>query len=446
MTGYQGGALEAIVVRILRREFAVAMRLDAAGPVAPITAPRVPCQLYVHVPFCESLCPFCSFHRVEYREDKSRSYFKSVQRELRLYRDRGFQFRDVSIGGGTPTVNPGELLETIRLIRSFWDIRSLSVETHPNDLTPHVLDGLQSARVDRLSVGVQSFDDVLLRAMGRVHAHESAAAIVGRLAAARGRFATLNVDMIFNFAGQSVQSLERDLAILRELAVDQISFYPLMTAPSAARRMQGSLGAADPARRIALYQQILAGLRPHYEPSSAWCFTRASAQSIARPIDEYITQSDDYVGVGSGAFSYVDGRLYSTTFSLNRYRALIEGGASGVTGCRTFTRKQRMRYDLLVKLFGLALPYAYIDAKYGRSFRWRMSPELTALRVSGLTRHDPDAIRLTDRGMAVWIVMMAEFFTAVNAFRDQMRRHIRLEWPGPSASRPTAIAPRRFAS
>jgi coproporphyrinogen III oxidase-like Fe-S oxidoreductase len=163
---YQGGALEAIVVRILRRELAVAKRLDAAGPVAPITAPRAPCQLYVHMPFCESLCPFCSFHRVEYREDKSRSYFKSVRRELRLYRYRGFQFRDVSIGGGTPTVNPGELLKTIRLIRSFWDIRSLSVETHPNDLTPHVLDGLQSARVDRLSVGVQSFDDVLCAPWG----------------------------------------------------------------------------------------------------------------------------------------------------------------------------------------------------------------------------------------------------------------------------------------
>ena len=442
MTESRGGAtwFKAQLMRTLRREFALVMRFDAAVPAAPIAAPSAACQLYVHVPFCESLCPFCSFHRVQYREEKSRVYFEMLRREIRLYRDRGFTFGDVYVGGGTPTVNPRELIETLRLIRSCWPIRTLSVETNPNHLRPQVLDALQGAGVNRLSVGVQSFDDTLLRAMRRYEPYGGGAQIAARLAAIRGRFPTLNVDMIFNFAAQSLQSLERDLAMVRELEVSQVSFYPLMTAASTSRRMEKQLGVAEPGREFEFYGRILERLRPDYQPSSAWCFSRAAPGGGPRPIDEYVTQQDDYVGVGSGAFSYVGGRMYSTTFSLNRYRERIEAGESGITGCKVLTLRQRMRYDFLVRLFGLSLPHAFIAAKYGRSFWWRMAPELAAMRLIGATRCDTDAIRLTERGMYCWMVLMSEFFTAVNAFRDQMRLHIRAEAPHPVGMDPGQAA------
>ncbi len=442
MTESRGGAtwFKAQLMRTLRREFALVMRFDAAVPAAPIAAPSAACQLYVHVPFCESLCPFCSFHRVQYREEKSRVYFEMLRREIRLYRDRGFTFGDVYVGGGTPTVNPRELIETLRLIRSCWPIRTLSVETNPNHLRPQVLDALQGAGVNRLSVGVQSFDDTLLRAMRRYEPYGGGAQIAARLAAIRGRFPTLNVDMIFNFAAQSLQSLERDLAMVRELEVSQVSFYPLMTAASTSRRMEKQLGVAEPGREFEFYGRILERLRPDYQPSSAWCFSRAAPGVGPRRIDEYVTQQDDYVGVGSGAFSYVGGRMYSTTFSLNRYRERIEAGESGITGCKVLTLRQRMRYDFLVRLFGLSLPHAFIAAKYGRSFWWRMAPELAAMRLIGATRCDTDAIRLTERGMYCWMVLMSEFFTAVNAFRDQMRLHIRAEAPHPVGMDPGQAA------
>ncbi len=436
MTQWCGGApwFKAPFMRILRREFAIVTRFDDSVPAAPIAAPSAPCQLYVHVPFCESLCPFCSFQRVRYREDKARVYFEMLRREIRLYRDRGFIFADVYVGGGTPTVSPRELGETLRLIRACWPIRTLSVETNPNHLRPDVLDVLQSAGLDRLSVGVQSFDDALLRAMKRYEPYGSGTQIAARLAAARGRFPTLNVDMIFNFAQQSRESLERDLAIVRDLDVDQVSFYPLMTSASTARPIEKNLGIADPGRAFEYYGRILERLRPAYEPSSAWCFSRAASGPGPRSIDEYVTQQDEYVGVGSGAFSYVGGRMYSTTFSLNRYRERIAAGESGITDCKVLTLKQRMRYDFLVRMFGLSLPYAFIAAKYGRSFWWRMAPELAAMRLIGAIRFDPDAIRLTERGMYCWMVMMSEFFTAVNTFRDQMRLRIRTEGRRPAAA------------
>lgn len=408
---------------VLRREYAAAMRFaeEEAG-WAPPAAPARPCQLYVHVPFCEVLCPFCSFHRVRYRAEKTARYFDALRREIRLYHDAGFRFGDVYVGGGTPTVEPEQLLATLELVRSLSPVRTISIETNPNHLEPATLQRYRAAGVTRLSVGVQSFDDGLLRAMERLEKYGSGAEIRGRLAAARGIFPTLNVDMIFNLPGQTLAMLDRDLDWLRELDVDQVSFYPLMTAPTARHKMAKTMGQSDPALRHPMFERILDRLLPRYRPSSAWCFSRGSGM-----FDEYIIDQDDYVGVGSGAFSFVGGAMYSTTFSLNHYCRRVEEGHTGVTNRRVLSARERMRYDYLVRLFGGELERDAIAARHGWRFWIALAPELVAMRAIGATRHDADAIRLTRRGLYCWVLMMAEFFNAVNAVREQMRDHIRAE-------------------
>jgi coproporphyrinogen III oxidase-like Fe-S oxidoreductase len=408
---------------VLQREYASAMRFaeDDVAEVMP-AAPAGPCQLYVHVPFCEVLCPFCSFHRVRYNESKTKRYFDALRREIRHYHDLGFRFSDVYVGGGTPTVNPDELLETLALVRSLSPVRGMSIETNPNHLQPDTLVRYRDAGVTRLSVGVQSFDDGLLAGMDRLEKYGSGAVIRERLAAAHGVFPTLNVDMIFNLPGQTLAMLDRDIDALLELGMDQVSFYPLMTARSARHKMQKSMGEADESLRHVMYERVLERLMPAYRASSAWCFTRGEGM-----FDEYIIDEDDYVGVGSGAFSYVGGQMYSTTFSLNHYCRRVEGGQSGITQRRTLGLKERMRYDFLVRLFGGTLKREYIAERYGPAFWLRMAPELLAMRALGATRHDPDALRLTRRGMYCWVLMMAEFFNSVNDVREQMREHIRAE-------------------
>jgi len=408
---------------LLQREYAAAMRFaeDDAFDVMP-AAPAGPCQLYVHVPFCEVLCPFCSFHRVRYNESKTKRYFDALRREIRHYHDLGFRFSDVYVGSGTPTVNPDELLETLALVRSLSPVRTMSIETNPNHLQPDTLARYRDAGVTRLSVGVQSFDDGLLAGMDRLEKYGDGDLIRERLATAHGIFPTLNVDMIFNLPGQSLDLLDADLSALLALDVDQVSFYPLMTAPTARHKMEKSMGRSDPRVRHEMYERILDRLTPGYRPSSAWCFSRGQGM-----FDEYIIDQDDYVGVGSGAFSYVGGAMYSTTFSLNHYCRRVEGGQNGITQRHELGLKERMRYDFLVRLFGGELRRDYIEKRYGRAFALRMAPELLAMRLLGATQHDADAIRLTRRGMYCWVLMMAEFFNAVNDVREQMREHIRAE-------------------
>jgi menaquinone C8-methyltransferase len=408
---------------VLRREYSAAMRFteDDHAEVMP-AAPTAPCQLYVHVPFCEVLCPFCSFHRVRYNPSKTQRYFDALRREIGLYHDAGFRFGDLYVGGGTPTVDAGELIETLEFVRSLSPVRSISIETNPNHLQPETLQRYRAAGVTRLSVGVQSFDDGLLARMERLQKYGDGAHIRQRLEAARGIFPTLNVDMIFNLPGQTLAMLEHDLAELQALGMDQVSFYPLMTARNARHKMDKSMGLSDPRLRHAMYQRILQRLLPKYRPASAWCFSRNEGM-----FDEYIIDQDDYVGVGSGAFSYVGGTMYSTTFSLNHYFHRVESGRSGITQRRALGRKERMRYDFLVRLFGGELRHEQVSKRYGRAFAWMMAPELAAMRLLGATCHDADAIRLTQRGMYCWVLMMAEFFNAVNDVREQMREHVRAE-------------------
>jgi menaquinone C8-methyltransferase len=413
---------ERLLLPYFRRQSRRAMNFDAGEPGMP-TPPRDGAAfLYVHVPFCPVLCPFCSFHRVKFREDKAERYFGALRREIEAYRDAGFRFTGVYVGGGTPTVVPAELVQTLQLIRDSFPVKEVSVETNPSDLTDEVLSQLVDAGVDRLSVGVQSFDDNLLREMERYEKYGSSAEILARLDAAAGRFPTLNVDMIFNLPHQTPAVLDADLATVQACGANQVSFYPLMTSDAVKKKMTARMGRLDRGRVRQYYERILERLQPEFRASSAWCFTRGG-----QGIDEYIVEAGDYVGIGSGAFSYVNGTMYSATFSLNAYADRLGRGLPAITRSRRMSLKDQMRYDLLVRLFGLRLDDDWLERRYGRSFFWRLAPEMTALNLLGAVRRDRRGWQLTERGMYLWVLMMSAFFESVNVFREGMRHNIRAE-------------------
>ncbi|MDD5686529.1 MAG: coproporphyrinogen III oxidase family protein [Elusimicrobia bacterium] len=378
-----------------------------------------PCYLYVHIPFCKVLCPYCSFHRISFNENEAKHYFKALRAEIRHYHKHGYMFSDVYIGGGTPTVAPSELHETLILLRSLFPDCKISVETNPDDLHDDILNILKNAGVVRLSVGVQSFDDDLLQQMGRYEKYGSGEKTIARLKTVQGKFQTLNVDMIINQPNQTKYSLQRDIDILMNLKIDQISFYPFMVPESVRTKVLRTMGVTNQVRLRKYYEIILNNMVPAYKASSAWCFSRNSLM-----IDEYIINCDDYIGVGSGAFSYVDGVMYSTTFSLKQYISRIECGLSGITRKKVLTLKQRMCYDFIIKFFGLSLDREYIMRKYGLKFWFMMFPEYIIIRMMGGIRNEGRLFRLTKYGMYLWIRIMSEFFNTVNTFREKMRLQI----------------------
>jgi coproporphyrinogen III oxidase-like Fe-S oxidoreductase len=126
---------------------------DAEGlsvPEAPATNEHA--LLYVHIPFCESLCPYCSFHRFVFEERLARDYYKALMREISMYRERGYRFSGMYVGGGTPTILLEPLLELIHTAREELGVQEISIETNPNHVCPSHLEPLSKAGVNRLSV------------------------------------------------------------------------------------------------------------------------------------------------------------------------------------------------------------------------------------------------------------------------------------------------------
>jgi coproporphyrinogen III oxidase-like Fe-S oxidoreductase len=388
-------------------------------------------MLYAHVPFCEKLCPYCSFNRFPFEEETAHAYFDALRKEMRMVSDLGYDFESMYVGGGTPTIMIDELCETIDLARELFSITDVSCETNPNHLIKPIVDKL-NGRVQRLSVGVQSFDDGLLRQMQRFEKYGSGYEILERLqnVVASGVFDTLNADMIFNFPAQDEDMLIRDLAFILESGVNQVTFYPLMASPSVERSLAETVGRVDYSREERFYRVISEGLtggaHPAYKFGSAWTFNRCDNDFLncgsVGLIDEYVVDYEEYPAIGSGGMSYLDGGLYVNTFSVREYIERINSGRLSVMGKSRFNKTDRMRYRYMMQLFGLRLDKYEWRRDFGCDVANGVPAEYLFLRsVGAFAKDTPDEITLSAKGRYLLVALMRQFFIGVNGVRDKAR-------------------------
>jgi coproporphyrinogen III oxidase-like Fe-S oxidoreductase len=391
-------------------------------PVLPPPASGGKYSLYIHIPFCEMLCPYCSFNRFSYRETLARQYFTDLRVEMGMVADLGYRFDTLYIGGGTPTILIDELVALIDRARKLFGIREVSCETNPNHLVPEITGQLEG-RVDRLSVGVQSFDPVILKAIGRLDKFGPPGLTLERINKVAPRFPTFNVDMIFNFPGQSEESIQRDIEMIASSAANQTTFYPLMVSRSVERSI-GSMGRYDTRNELPLYRMIQDRLSRHFKPESVWTFTRHEQHLI----DEYIASGEEYLGIGSGSFSYLDGSLYVNTFSLSGYHQACSAGQFPLAGRKAYSHADRMRYRFLMQFFNRRLDRAKFQEDFGRRVESGLWKEMAFMHLFGaIGSGDDSSLELDfDRDYLI-VVMMREFFNHVNQLRDQARRALSQE-------------------
>ncbi len=380
--------------------------------------------LYAHVPFCERLCTYCSFNRFLYEEARTRGYFKRLRRELHTIADLGYDFPSLYIGGGTPTILLDELCETIDLARElFPGIKEVSTETSPNHLTPDLVSALDG-RVQRLSCGAQSFDDSLLHEMDRYAKYGDGQATFEKFCAVADSFPSFNIDMIFNFPKQDEKSLLRDIELLKATGCNQTTFYPLMASPLRRRQMRENIGKIDYKREKYYYDIITESMQPEFQNTSAWTFSKDPDAMI----DEYIVNYPEYVGVGSGSQSFLDGVMYTSTFSLSDYFNRVDAGkCTIVKRGKTYSRKAQMRYRFVTDLFGLRLDKKKFKADFGMPVELALPLELTFMKlVGGIAKNDENEILVTDMGRYMVLVMMRETLAVSNDSRDRARADLPL--------------------
>lgn len=379
--------------------------------------------LYAHIPFCKTLCSYCTFHRFLFKEHKAREYFVNLRKEMDYVKALGYDFTSMYIGGGTTTILEDELIRTIEHARTlFPGIKEVSCETDPLQIATPTFRNLKGL-VDRMSIGVQSFNDDILKMIERYDKFGSGALIYERLQEALELFPTTNVDMIFGFRGQDLEMLQRDMDLLVELNPRQITTYPLMVTSQTRKSVKQTI-AAKGIELADQYAVIMNTLGTHYRQLTSWTFGRTHDEGF----DEYVVDHDEYLGVGSGAFSFLGSSLYVNTFSLRRYNERIKEGKTGVERRRQFDKHAVLQYRLLLGLFSARLSRKYFREVHGVDLDKALFKEMLGLRIAGAIKdnpEDPDNLIVTDAGKFLGLVMMKAFYSGMDNVRAELRKPLR---------------------
>ena len=377
--------------------------------------------LYMHVPFCVMFCPYCSFNKFTYTKEASVKYFKRLKEELLHVKSLGYEFNYLVIGGGTPLIDDEELISAIELAKKLFNIGHVSCESDPNHIEVETVKKLVGL-VDRLSIGVQTFDDALLKKLGRYDKFGSGDVVYEKIDKMLGILPMTSVDLIFNFPTQTKEGLLYDLDMLQKLNPEQTSIYPLMTSSMTKNKVKSSLGKFSMDNEYIYFQLIKDTLKQSYPAQHGWSFSKVDT----RMIDEYVIDNEEYVGIGSGAFSFLNETLYLNEFALDKYDELIATKHSAVIKERTFPRKSQMYYRMMVDLFNNKLSKKRFENTFGISINKALNKELAMLKFAKAIQEDESFITTTEFGSYLFMMMMKEFYMGMDIIRATERKKLSL--------------------
>jgi oxygen-independent coproporphyrinogen III oxidase len=288
---------------------------------------------YVHTPFCARVCPYCDFAVVEGRDDMVDRYFDALCAEIAM--SPGWRPLDaVYFGGGTPShVSPSLLGRVIGALRSLHGIAGpseMSVEANPEDITVEKAHGLREAGFNRISFGAQSFDPVILAALGRRHEGSHIAAAVGR--ARQAGFDNISIDLIYGTPGETTASWQQTLLSAIDLGVDHVSCYALTVEKGTplGRAVSAGATAPDPDTQADRYEHAR-------ETLAAAGYRQYEVSNWSRPGRECqynltVWAQGQYLAYGNGAHGHIDWHRSRNLRRLDAYLEAVERGARPLAG------------------------------------------------------------------------------------------------------------------
>ncbi|MDD1756866.1 MAG: radical SAM protein [Methanomassiliicoccales archaeon] len=357
----------------------------------------------VRIPFCAFKCSYCALPGQSYDERQANIFLVAVQEELRLYAQylHKPKIERLYISGGTPSLMHDKLEILASLVEEqFNKPPTIAMEASPADLTPEVLENLRKAGISQISIGVQTFDEAVLRKqLGRNITKERMVETLRQVMSSG--FDYVNIDLMFSLPGQTKESLARDLEIAADLGVHGISTYPLMLLEytQMTKRVRREVAVKgndasiqDPGQEREQYQQILDSLRPHgYKMRAIWSFSKRP-EAYEGPYEH-----SQFVGIGPRAWGMVGNCLTLNTSNVFDYLARLEEGflplyayssiRAHATG--SFARCLYRGKISKAEVRGLGEE----DAKISRYVH--------LMRLLGLVRDEGDHLVLTDKALAL---------------------------------------------
>ena len=375
-----------------------------------------PASLYVHVPFCEAKCSYCDFYSVPQGGVTGSRYVEALQAEARARTPAGFAPRTVFVGGGTPTaLEDGEFARMLDLVREITSpggrLLEWTVEANPGSLTAAKARALADAGVTRISLGVQSFDDAVLRSVGRVHDARTARDAV-RIARGCG-VRDVSLDLLFAIPGQGLASFENDLSEAVALGTDHVSAYALLYEHGTAMERRRAAGLVEREEE----DIELTMMRRAREVLGAAGLTRYEVSNFARPGRECLHNvnywsNGEYLGLGASAASYLGGERRTNVASWRDYEAAVLAGRDAASYSERLEPGLAMGEEIMLRLRkadGMSL--TALTRRWGLGASARYAALISRFASAGLldVTDAGDRVAFTERGLEVADGVLAEF-------------------------------------
>ena len=409
------------------------MTQDTEVEAATITPDpgQVPLGLYVHIPFCQTKCPYCDFNTYAAIEPLMPSYVAALRAEIAewgavLGRPR---VASVFFGGGTPSYLPeGDLAALMQTIDSSFEITpgaEVTVEANPDDLSPGKLDSIRSTGINRLSIGVQSLDDGLLEVLGRRHTAQDA--IGAYKSALEAGFGNISLDLMYGLPGQGLEQWQETVAEIVDLHPAHLSMYCLTLeggTPMEKAISSGAMSDPDPDLAADMYLAAedamqLSGYR-HYEISNWAKPGRESRHNLT------YWRNGQFLGVGPGAHSYIARTRFHNLRSPREYIRRMDSRSPragtpvsmqmlqempAVESAEAIEPPMEMAETMMM---GLRLDTGIVEAdfaaRFGRSLSDVYAGVIPDLQHLGLVEAKDGVVRLTGRGRLLGNEVFSRFF------------------------------------
>lgn len=364
--------------------------------------------LYVHIPFCKSICSFCPYCKVKYEKDLCDKYIDALIREIHLVGSQHSGKKTTTslyFGGGTPALAADRLEEIMDAIGEHFIItEGIGVELHPDNVDPSLLRILKDAGVTKISIGIQSFQRKYQSVLGRTSV--DIAALKEALAAVP--FETVSMDFIFALPAQTFEDLKADIDTAFQNGANHVAIYPFIDFTFTASKVTPM----PKKEKHALLDAItLYCMEQGYARSSIWTFSSkkdAKYSSMTR---------DNFLGFGCSATTLLKNQFKINTFSVEEYCKRVGDGKLPTSLTIRFSLRQRMIYYLFWTAYSTKVNAADFESFFGVPLKRMYGMELKIAKLLGFITQENDNYHMTLKG-AFYYHYYENFYTL--AYIDKM--------------------------
>lgn len=365
-----------------------------------------PTAIYIHIPFCDHKCIYCDFYSI-ITSDNIESFLTSLKREIKYYSQLHSKEREVIsvfFGGGTPSLmSPDYIKEIIEFTKEKFSFASeveITLETNPGTVNKNKLSDFRKAGINRISIGIQSFDEDDLKFLTRIHDKQTAINTV--YSAVEAGFENISIDLIFNLPGQTKEKWKLNLEQAISLPIKHISAYSLILERGTILNklvLDGKVQIQDEDYDAELYELTIDYLNERG-------FIQYEVSNFAKPGYECIHNKayweyKDYFGFGPSAHSFINGNRWWNYSSLKRYISEVNEKQNAMMNFEELTKEQMRNEYIMLALRSKGLNLAEYINSFGAEWLDKHSRNFEIMKNEGLVEIEHNLIKLTPKGYAI---------------------------------------------